>query len=230
MSKNQYQTYTPDTPLSTFREDFVRRAAMCAALAPKYPELAPVAADCDSCVAEIDARLVIIQQAEDAQTRAKALEDVEKIELVEAYTEARRTMSAKNYDVLTILPDMPSVLARKGPANLSERMQIAIDKLNALPDGDPIRTAFVPVLEKEYDDFSKADLAEDKTSSALKAGAMAIILYKTELSQRREAQLGKILAVLRDKEKMVLFTIPWRKSSKETERSENKPQASPSPT
>lgn len=225
MPKNQYQTFTAETPLAVFREDFLRRAAMCAALSIRYPELGLIATDCEACVVEIDARMILIQQAQDAQVRAKAAEDVEKMELVDAYTEARRTMSAKNYEVITILPDMPSVLARKRTEVLSERVDVAIARLNALPDGDLIRTAFVPIIEKEFDDFKKADKAEDQTSAALEAMRLSVTLYKTGLSQRREAQLGQLLAALRDKEKVAQLTIPWRKTSRGKAESEDEAPA-----
>ena len=40
---------------------------------------------------------------------------------------------------------------------------------------------------------------------------MALTLYKSELAQEREAQLGTILTVLKDREKVAMFTVPWRK-------------------
>src|SRR5262245_15002729 len=99
MAKNTYQTYTEETPIGTYRVDLIRRSAMCAALDQRYPDLAPVAEEANTLIAQIDARRAALQQAEDDQVRARALEDVEKLDVLEVYTELRRTMAVKSQDV-----------------------------------------------------------------------------------------------------------------------------------
>jgi len=95
MAKNTYQTYTDETPVETFRADFIRRSAMCAAVSKRYPDLAAVGAEADATLGQIDTRRTLLQQAEDNPIRAHAIEEVEKLDVVEVYTELRRTMSAK---------------------------------------------------------------------------------------------------------------------------------------
>ena len=46
---------------------------------------------------------------------------------------------------------------------------------------------------------------------------MGLTLYKAELVQAREVQLGTILTVLKDREKVALFTVAWRKPSRSAE-------------
>jgi len=213
MAKSTYQTYTEDTPISVYRQDFIRRAAMCAALAKRYTTLGGVATEAEDIVVQIDGKLAGLQKAEDNQTRARAIEDVEKLEVADVYTEARRTMFAKHDDVTTILPDAPSALRRLGAESFAKRAEIAVANLKALPDTDSIRVAFLPSLEKELADFHAADKAEDATRAALQSGRTALTLYKSELSQVREAQLGSIQAVFRDRGKTAMLTIPWRKTT-----------------
>jgi hypothetical protein len=43
---------------------------------------------------------------------------------------------------------------------------------------------------------------------------MALTLYKSELAQAREAQLGSVLTALKDREKVAMCTLPWRKPSR----------------
>jgi hypothetical protein len=214
MAKNTYQTYTEETPIDTFRADFIRRGAMCAALEARYPALANAGTEANTIVSQIDTRRAALQQAEDDQIRARAIEDVEKLDVIDVYTELRRTMSAKSYDVLTLLPDAPSALRRLGAASFAERADTAVSNLKVLPDGDPIKAAFLAKLEKELGEFHTADKAEDKMRSTLQSGRMALTLYKAELSQAREAQLGAIQSILKDREKTALFTIPWRKATR----------------
>jgi len=215
--KNTYQTYLAETPVETFRADFIRRGAMCAAISKRYPQLAAVGAEADATLAQIDTRRALLQQAEDDQIRAHAIEDVEKLDVVEVYTELRRTMSAKRYDVLTLLPDAPSALGSLGAKNFGARVNQAVANLKALPDGDPLKVTLLPQLQVELAEFHQADLAEDATRANLQSGRVALLLYKTELSQAREGQLGAIQKVLADREKTAQFTIPWRKPARPAE-------------
>ncbi len=77
-----------------------------------------------------------------------------------------------------------------------------------------MKIALLPGLERELAEFHQADVAEDKTRESLNSSKMAQTLYKTELSQAREAQRGAVLKIVGDSEKMALFTLPWRKSAK----------------
>jgi hypothetical protein len=72
----------------------------------------------------------------------------------------------------------------------------------------------LPTLETELAQFVAADKAEDTTRAALKTTRMALTLYKSELAQAREVQLGTILTLLKDREKVAMFTVPWRKPSR----------------
>lgn len=217
MAKSTYQTYTDQTPVETFRADFIRRSAMCAAISKRYPALAGVGAEAAATLAQMDTRRALLQQAEDDQIRAHAIEDVEKLDVVEVYTELRRTMAAKRYDVLTLLPDAPSTLGSLGAKNFGARVNQAIANLKALPDGDPLKVTLLPQLQVEVAEFHEADRAEDATRANLQSGRVALLLYKTELSQAREGQLGAIQGVLADREKTAQFTIPWRKPAKAAE-------------
>jgi len=226
MAKNTYQTYTEETPIATYREDFIRRAAMCAALAKRHPALAPVATEAEELIVQIDSKLAGLQKAEDEQTRARAVEDAEKLDVVDLYTEARRTMHAKSYDTATLLPDAPSALRRLGITSTVERLNVAISNLSTLPDSDPIKQAFLSKLQKEASELDAADKAEDKTRLALQSGRLALTLYKSELAQTREAELGKIQTALMDREKTAMFTLPWRKTGKPSD----EPAAEPTKT
>jgi hypothetical protein len=213
MGKTTYQTYTTETPISTYRDDFIHRASICGAIAKRYAALGDVGKDADAILAQIDSRLASLQQAEDDQTRARALEEAAKIDVVDVYTELRRTMAVKSDNVTTLLPDAPSALGRLGVKTFSERANQAVANLKELDDADPVKTELLPKLEQELKEFTQADLAEDKTRGAQQSGRMALTLYKTELSQARERQLGAIQNVLGDRERTVKFTLPWRKAS-----------------
>ncbi len=219
MVKNTYQSYTEQTPIIGYRSDFMRRGAMCSALAPRHPGLAAVSAEAKTIVAAIDSRLAALQDAEDKQLLADALEDVEKLDVVELYTEMRRTMFAKKYEVTTLLPDAPSSLGRLGADVFTKRAEIAIANLKALPNSDPMRNVFLANLEQELSEYQSANNAEDVARDGLKTIRLALTLYKSELAQTREAQLGTILTILKDREKTALFTLPWRKSSRTPEES-----------
>ncbi len=215
MTKNTYQTYTKETPIDIYREEFIRRGAMCGALAQRYPGLAAIGAEADAIVAQIDSRRTALQKAEDDQVRARAIEDAEKLDVVDVYTELRRTMAVKNKeDVLTLLPDAPSALRRLPAATFTERANAAVSNLETLPEEDPLRVAFLATLQKEIAEFQTADKKEDVTRLALQSGKTALTLYKSELSQAREAELGALQSILKDREKTAMFTIPWRKASK----------------
>ena len=114
-------------------------------------------------------------------------------------------------------------MARLGIDNFSKRIELAVANLKALPANDSVRLAFLATLEKEATEFNAADKAEDQTRDALKTNRMALTLYKSQLAQAREVQLGTILTVLKDREKVALFTIPWRKWSRSDEPDEVKP-------
>ncbi len=206
----------------------MRRSAMCTALSTRYPQLAAVAADAKALVNEIDLRRDALQDAEDAQLIANALEDAEKLDVIEVYTELRRTLFAKTGDVTTLLPDSPSVLGHLGMDNFTKRAESAISNLKALPETDSVRMAFLPSLERELSELVAADKAEDRTRDALKTTRMALTLYKSELAQAREVQLGTILTVLKDREKVALFTVPWRKPSRAVQE-DAAPQEPPKP-
>lgn len=235
MAKTTYQNYAPETPSDIFRSCFIRRGAMCTALSKRYPALAAIGAEADAIVAQMDAKFTALQQAEDDQIRARAVEDAEKLDVVDVYTELRRTLFAKKVDVQTLLPDAPSAIGRLNAKEFGERMSVAISNLKTLPDGDPQKATFLPLLEQESAEFDLADKAEDETRRNLQSGRTALLLYKAELSQVRMAQLGAIQNVLRDREKTALFTVPWRKTSKggaaETEEeATEEPAAEPKPT
>jgi hypothetical protein len=213
MAKNTYQTYTNETPIGTYRTDFIRRSAMCGPLVKRYDALGAVVTEADAILVQIDTRLADLQQAEDDQVRARALEDVQKLDVVDIYTELRRTMTAnKQYEVMTLLPDAPSVLGRFNAKTFGQRADQAVANLRLLADDDTLKTTMLSVLEKELGEFKEADVAEDVTRSNLKSGRMALVLYKTELSQAREMQLGAIQKVFGDREKTALFTTAWRKA------------------
>lgn len=219
MSKNHYQTYTADVHIGTFRTDFVHRGAICGALAPRYPDLAGIATECEAIVKQIDTRMAGLQDAEDNQIRARAIEDAEKIDAVDVYTELRRTMAAKNYDVATILPDAPSALRRLNTEKFTDRAMAAVANLKSLSETDPMRVAFLANLEKELTEFQNADKAEDAATLAIKSGRVALTLYKAELAEARNAQLGTAQAVLKHREKVAMLTLPLRKSSPAPEES-----------
>lgn len=227
MSKTTYQSYTAETPIRSYRADFMRRGAMCAALVSRYPSLAAIASEAKTIASSIDGRLAALQSAEDDELIANALEDAEKIDVVDVYTEMRRTMFAKNIDISTILPDAPSTLARLGVDAFATRTEAAIAAIKALPATDPIRIDFLANLEKELAEFRSADNAEDATRDALKTIRLALTLYKSELAQTREVQMGTLLTILKDRQKVALFTVPWRKSSRPQE---EEPSAEPLPT
>src|SRR5262249_27155371 len=121
MPKTTYQTYTTETPIETYRADAIRRSAMCGAIAARYPALGDVGKEAAEILAQIDTRCTDLQQAEDDQVRARAIEDAAKLDVVDVYTEIRRTMAVKNQDVMTLLPDAPSTLGRLGAKNFGGR-------------------------------------------------------------------------------------------------------------
>jgi hypothetical protein len=229
MGKTTYQSYTPDVPIAAFREDFLHRSAMCGALAKRHPSLQDIAKEADAIVVQLDSKIAGLQKAEDDQTRARAIEIAEKLDVVELYTELRRTMFAKNDDIATLLPDTPSAVRRLGITSTAERIEVAISNLSALPAGDPIKEAFLTKLQQEHAELDLADKAEDKTRLALQSGRVALTLYKSELSQAREAQMGKIQSVLMDREKTAMFALPWRKVGKPADEPTTEP-VTPEPT
>lgn len=192
----------------------MRRGAMCNALVSRYPALATLATEAKTIVSAIDARLAQLQSAEDDELIANALEDAEKIDVVDVYTEMRRSMFVQNDDVKTILPEAPSSLARLGVDSFTQRTEVAIAAIKALPATDSIRMDFLAKLEQEFAEFKSADASEDTTRHALKTIRVALTLYKSELAQSREVQMGTLLTILKDRQKVALFTLPWRKTSR----------------
>lgn len=215
MANHTYQTYTDEVQLEAFRADFIHRGAICGALEKRYPGLGAIGAEANAVVAQIDSRRNELQKAEDEQIRARAIEDAEKLDVLDVYTELRRTMAVKNpKEVLTLLPDAPSVLRRATSATFAERASAALANLKSLPEEHPLRLAFLGRLELELSEFNDADKKEDVARLAIQSGKVALTLYKSELSQSREAQLGAIQNILKDREKTALFTLPWRKARK----------------
>ncbi|MEO7331506.1 MAG: hypothetical protein ABI193_23220 [Minicystis sp.] len=225
MAKNTYQTYTEETSIDAYRSDLLRRRAMCGALIKRYPALGPIGTEANTILGQLDQRRADLQQAEDDQVCARAVEDAEKLDVVDVYAELRRTMSAKKYDVATLLPDAPSVLGRLNAKDFGERANQAVTNLNALPANDPLKLAFLPKLEQELLEFHTADVQEDVTRMSLHSGRVALVLYKTELSEAREGQLGAIQNILRDREKTAQFTLPWRKAAKAVAEQDETPDA-----
>jgi hypothetical protein len=110
---------------------------------------------------------------------------------------------------------------------LVERANRAVAKPEG-PPGDTLKTTLLPKLQQDLAEFQQADVAEDTTRANLQSGQMALLLYKTELSQAREAQLGAIQRVFGDRERIAQFTMPWRKASKRTEdEAVSEPEAPP---
>ena len=77
------------------------------------------------------------------------------------------------------------MLGRLNAKTFRERTDQAVANLKTLADDDPLKTAMLPVLEKELAEFKQADVAEDITRANFKSGRMALVLYKAELSQDR---------------------------------------------
>ncbi|TKD07559.1 hypothetical protein [Polyangium fumosum] len=215
MANHTYQTYNEEVQLEAFRADFIHRGAICGALDKRYPGLAAIGAEAEAIVAQIDSRRIELQKTEDEQIRARAIEDAEKLDVLDVYTELRRTMAVKNpKEVLTLLPDAPSILRRATAATFAERAGAALSNLKALPEEHPLRLAFLGKLELELSEFNDADKKEDVARLAIQSGKVALTLYKSELSETREAELGAIQNLLKDQEKTVLFTLPWRRTRK----------------
>jgi hypothetical protein len=214
MAKTNYQTYTSETPIDVFRKDFLRRASMCGALVKKHPALEPIAAECRENIASIDGRKSGLLSAEDELVVAKALEDVEKMDVIDVYSALRLTMTIHEGDATPdFLPEAPSSLKKLGTKNFTDRVTSGLESLGLLPEDHPVRISYEAQLKKEIDEFKTADLAEDSVRSKLSKIKLGLSMYKNELSQVREAQLGAIQNVLRDRSKPPLFTIPWRSSS-----------------
>lgn len=215
MPTNTYQTYTAETPIHVFREDFLRRDAMCAAAAKKTPTFQPIADEAAATVAAIDQQRAAQQATEDALTRARALEDLAKIEAVDIYAQLRLTWSAQDKKLaLTMLADPPSLMARYEPKEFTEKVALAFDGLGRLPEGDPVRAAFLGLATAEFEEFRAADLAEDEARRALAGAKLSMTVYKADLARRRNAQLGAIQQITGDRAKTAMFTVPWRKASR----------------
>jgi len=221
MSRNTYQSYTPDTPLDTMRADFIRRAAMCTALTGRYPALAEVAGQAAEIAGEIDAHAADLRAVEDDAVRAKALEDAEKIDVIDVYGTLRTMLGLQDRDHLfAFLPDPPSVLGRMPSRKFSERLTQALANLEQLPAESTLRGDFVPRLREEMAGFRRADEAEDDVRRRLRSTRLGMVVYKSELARARDAQLGVVQTATRDRAKTVLFTLPWRKSSAAVEPAE----------
>jgi hypothetical protein len=217
VAKTSYQTYTSETPIDIYRKDFLRRNAMCVAMSSKVPALEPVAREAGEIIAAIDGRKTDLQQAEDDQVRAKALEDVERMDVVDAYSKMRLSLTIHAPDqVPRFLPDAPSSLKKIGPKKLTKRVQASIINLSVLPEDHPTRREYLPLLERELEEFTAADLAEDTVRTGLATINLGLSVYKSELSQVRDAQLGTIQSVLGDRSRAAQFTIPWHAPRKKT--------------
>jgi hypothetical protein len=215
MAKTSYQTFTQEAPLSIFRSDFIRRDAMCGAMVKQFPDLGAIAAECAAIVAAMDARSTELRAAEDALTRARALEDAEKLSVVGAYARARTVLGVEDKDAaLLILPDAPSSLRKRNVVDFNLRVRSTIESLGELPADHPVRVAYLPPLQAEFAEFSTADVAEDEARARLGRLRLSLTLYRAELAQERDGQLGRIQGVVKDRAVTAMFTIPWRKRTK----------------
>jgi hypothetical protein len=111
------------------------RGVICAALSKRYPALAAIGTDADQILTQIDSRRAALQAAEDDPIRARAVENAEKFDVVEVYTELRRTLFAKKVDVQTLLPDAPSVLGRLAAKKFRARADQALENLGGGSSG-----------------------------------------------------------------------------------------------
>lgn len=187
---------------------------MCGALVEDYPALAPVATEAREMVVAIDSRGTVLRQAEDEQTVAKAVEDVKKLVVIKKYSDLRLLLTIHEKDrVPDFLPDAPSSLKKLGPKNLTDRVQKSLDNLRVLPADHPVRVEYEPVLTENLAAFKTADLAEDRERAEVATLNLGLSVYKSELSQVRDVQLGTIQTVLGDRTQAVEFTIPWRDTS-----------------
>jgi hypothetical protein len=215
MARATYQTFTPETPLPIFREDFLRRQSMCAALGAKFPGLEAVGSECTEIIAAMDARKVELQRAEDALVRARALEDAEKIDVIDSYSRLRTILLLDEKETARVLlPDAPSSLGRAGLSSFKERIAASINNLRSLPEDHPVRVEHLPLLEAEHTEFLAADQREDQVKAELSRIKLSLTLYRAELAQLRDGQLGSVQSELEDRARTALFTIPWRKSSR----------------
>jgi len=90
-----------------------------------------------------------------------------------------------------------------------------------------MRVAFLSGLEKEFAEYQSANKAEDTTRDLLKTTRLALTLLKSEWVQTREMQLGTLLTIFKDRQKVALFTLAWRKTSRTAD---DEPAAESSPT
>jgi hypothetical protein len=60
------------------------------------------------------------------------------------------------------------------------------------------------------DGFQRADQTEDSVRTQLRSARLGMNVYKSELARVRDAQLGTIQTITRDRAKTGMFTIPWR--------------------
>lgn len=224
------QTYTADTPIEIFRRDYLYRHAVCQALTVKHTELGAIATEAGAVVAAIDGRLADLQRAEDDHVRARALEIAAKFDVIEVYELIRAQFAVYRKDMLlSFLPESPSSLARAGVKRAEDRVNQTIANLKNLPADDAIRTGFLPQLEQEQAELRAADLAEDDVRRAVRAVGLGLTTYKAELAQLRDMQLGQVQAVMKDRAKTEMFTLPWRKPSKKEDTEPVEPVAGPTP-
>ncbi len=228
MAGSSYQTYTSETPISAFRADFIHREAVCSAFAKRYPELADVAAEARQVVEVIDGRRGAVEKAEDDEIRARAVEDLEKADAIDAYATLRGLVGVYDEErLLAFLPDAPSALKRLGVKDLRGRVAAAIAGLRSLPDGTNRYAELVGALERELAALDAADGAEDATRAQLKSVRLALMVYRGELAAARDRQLGTVQKVLEDRTRVGLFTLPWRKRA--AERPVEEDPAAPAP-
>lgn len=218
MGKTTYQTYTQDAPLDTFRSDFIHRDAMCQAFAKQFPGLAAIGQECAALVTAMDARAVELRAAQDAVTRARALEQAVKLAVVGVYAKARTVFGLEDKGAAAlILPDSPSTLRKRNVVDFNIRVKSTIESLEDLPEDHPVRVAYLDPLKAEFAEFSAVDVAEDETRARLARIKVSLTLYRAELAQERDGQLGRVQGIIKDRVVTSAFTLPWRKRSKAAE-------------
>jgi hypothetical protein len=205
------QTYTTETSIDAYRDDFLHREAVCRAAGTKRPPLIPIADGAKDVLAGIDAKQLEIRRVQDDLVRAAALEAAEKLDVIEAYEKARKQLAVTDQRRLfDFLPDAPSSMARYGVEKLTWYVGQAIKNLHTLPEDHQVRREFLPRLEQEFTEFKGVDVAEDEVRTNLAAMRLGMNAYKAELARIREEQLGSIQTVFGDRSKVELFTLPWR--------------------
>lgn len=92
---------------------------------------------------------------------------------ISACAELRRTVAAKRYDVLPLLPDAPSTLGRLGAKKSGERASQAVANLEALPGTDPLKTTPLPRLQQELAELHVAALPPSRQGGVYAPGPLS---------------------------------------------------------